>query len=86
VAAATSQTAEGNPHIRYVDTHAQGYGYAKVTGTQIEASLVTVNRPIGTESTNPPGVKRTASFTIPKDDPNGMSVATVTGTKPFPLT
>lgn len=84
--AALAQPPEGNPHIRYADTDAQGYGYAKVTATQIEANLVTIKRPIRGATTNPPGIKRTASFTIPKDNPNGMSVATVTGTKPFPLT
>jgi alkaline phosphatase D len=71
-----------NPHIRYVDTNAQGYGYVKVTATQIEGTLVTVERPINPSNR----VKRTATFTIPKDDPAGMSTATITGTKPFPLT
>jgi len=75
-----------NPHIRYADTNAQGYGYAKVTATQIEGTLVTINRPIGKASSNVPGIKRTATFTIPKDDPAGMTAATVAGTPPFPLT
>jgi len=75
-----------NTHMRYVDTNAQGYGYVKVTETQIEGALVTINRPVGPPSTSPPGVKRTATFTIPKDNPAGMSSATVTGTLPFPLT
>ncbi len=75
-----------NPHIKYVDTNAQGYGYAKVTADQIEAELVTINRPIGTPSPTVPGARRVASFTIPKDNPAGMTGPTVTGTKPFPLT
>jgi len=75
-----------NPHLRYVDTNAQGYGYVKITEAQVEGSLVTIERPVGTASTVPPGIKRAAAFTIPKDDPNGMSTATVTGTLPFPLT
>ena len=82
LAAALSQSdPNANPHIRYADTNAQGYGYVKVTATQLEGSLVTVNRPVGGVR----GQKRVATFTIPKDDPNAMSAATVTGTKPFPL-
>lgn len=75
-----------NPHIRYADTNAQGYGYVKVTEAEVEATLVTVNRPIRDPLPNPRGTKRTATFTIPKDDPAGMSQAVVTGIKPFPLT
>jgi alkaline phosphatase D len=75
-----------NAHLKYVDTNAQGYGYVKITGAQVAASIVTINRPIAAPSDAGPGIKRTASFTIPKDNPAGMSAATVTGTKPFPLT
>jgi alkaline phosphatase D len=74
-----------NPHLKYADTNSQGYGYAKITGAQIEASLVTINRPIVRTPAEGPGIKRTAAVTIPKDNPAGMTV-TVTGTKPFPLT
>jgi alkaline phosphatase D len=75
-----------NPHLKYVDTNSQGYGYVKINGTGVAATLVTINRPIVAPTDAGPGIKRTASFTIPKDDPNGMSDATFTGTKPFPLT
>ena len=74
-----------NPHIRYSDTNAQGYGYAKITAAQVTATLVTINRPISLPSPGVPGVLRTATVAIPKDNPNAMSTATVTGTKPFPL-
>ncbi|HWO21963.1 MAG TPA: alkaline phosphatase D family protein [Kofleriaceae bacterium] len=74
-----------NPHLKYADTNSQGYGYAKITGTQITASLVTINRPIVPVTMEGPGIKRTAEVTVPKDDPAAMTV-TVTGTKPFPLT
>jgi alkaline phosphatase D len=74
-----------NPHLRYVDTNAQGYGYAKVTAAQVEATLVTINRPVAAPSDSGPGIKRTASFTIPAGNPNGMTAAVVTGAKPFPL-
>lgn len=56
----------------------------KITGAQIEASLVTVNRPI-VRATGGAGIKRTAIVTVPKDGPAGMTVE-VTGAKPFPLT
>jgi alkaline phosphatase D len=75
-----------NPHLKYADTNAQGYGYLKITATQCEGTLVTINRPVGQSSDAGPGVKRTASFTIPKDDPASMTAPTITGTKPFPLT
>jgi len=72
-----------NPHLKYVDTNAQGYGYVQVTADQVAAQIVTINRPIGAP-TDAPGIKRTASFTIPKDNPAGMTT-TITGTKPFPI-
>jgi len=73
-----------NTHLRYVDTNAQGYGYVKVTEAQVDAQLITVNRPIG-NATVAPGIKRTASFVIPADNPVGMTQATIDGAKPFPL-
>jgi alkaline phosphatase D len=74
-----------NPHLKYVDSNAQGYGYAKITADQIAATIVTINRPIGPATDAGPGVKRTASFTIPRNNPAGMTGPIVTGTKPFPL-
>lgn len=73
-----------NPHLKYVDSNAQGYGYAKITGAQIAATLVTIHRPVGAAG-GAPGVKRAASFVIPKDNPAGISGPIVTGDKPFPL-
>jgi alkaline phosphatase D len=75
-----------NPHLKYVDTNAQGYGYAKVTGTQLDAELVTINRPVGQGSLSAPGIKRKATFSVPKDNPAGMTGPVLTGAKPFPLT
>jgi alkaline phosphatase D len=75
-----------NPHLKYVDTNAQGYGYVKVTGTQISATIVTINRPVAPATDAGPGIKRTASFTIPKDNPAGMAGPVFTGSKPFPVT
>ena len=82
-AAAAANTAP-NPHLRYVDTNAQGYGYIKITGEQVAASITTINRPIAAPSDAGPGAKRIASFTIQKDDPDSMALTGVTGTKPFP--
>jgi alkaline phosphatase D len=78
--------AKVNPHLTYADTNSQGYGYIKVTASGVAATIVTINRPIKAPTNAGPGILRTASFTIPKDDPGGMSAAVVTGTKPFPLT
>ena len=74
-----------NPHLKYVDSNSQGYGYVKITATAVAATIVTINRPVAAPSDAGPGIKRAASFTIPKDDPGGMTGPTVTGTKPFPL-
>jgi alkaline phosphatase D len=76
-----------NPHLKYADTNTQGYGYLKVNKDKLEATLVTINRPIVTPTgTTGPGIKRTASFVINKDDPTSMTGPTFTGTKPFPIT
>jgi alkaline phosphatase D len=74
-----------NPHLNYADTNAQGYGYVKVTAGGVDATIVTINRPVTTPGNAGPGIMRTASFTIPKDDPAAMSAPAFTGTKPFPL-
>jgi alkaline phosphatase D len=75
-----------NPHLKYVDTNAQGYGYVKVTADAVASTIVTINRPIAAPSATGPGIKRTASFTIPKDNPGGMIGPVMTGTLPFPMT
>jgi alkaline phosphatase D len=74
-----------NPHLKYADTNSQGYGYVKVTSAQIEGTITTINRPIGRSPNGGPGYKRRASFTIPKDNPGGMTGPEFLGTKPFPL-
>jgi len=75
-----------NPHLKYIDTNSQGYGFVKVSGTQLEGTIVVINRPIRAPSENGPGILRTATFTIPKDDAAGMTGPVFTGKKPFPLT
>ena len=71
-----------NPHLKYADCNAQGFAVALFTAGQVEAELVTINRPV----TATAAVKRTARFTVPKDNPGGLTGPTVTGVKPFPLT
>ncbi len=74
-----------NPHLKYADTNAQGYGYVKINGAQVAASIVTINRPLTPPPAAGPGIKRSADFVILKDKPGEMKEPTVTGTKPFPL-
>jgi alkaline phosphatase D len=74
-----------NPHLKYADSNAQGYGYIKITAAEVVGTLVTIERPVVQTGTAGPGVKRAATFTVPKDDPGAMTDATITGTKPFPL-
>jgi alkaline phosphatase D len=74
-----------NPHLKYVDSNSQGYGYARITASQIAATIVTINRPVTATGAAGPGIRRAASFTIPKDNAGGMTGPVVTGTKPFPL-
>ena len=85
LAAAHGAATTPNPHLAYVDTNAQGYGYIKVTGEQVAASIVTINRPITAPGAAGPGAKRVASFTIQKDAPGSLELTGVTGTKPFPI-
>ncbi len=76
---------DANPHLMYADSNAQGYGVAKITATQIEATLVTMERP--TDEVRGPAVKRTASFTVPlvtAGQPPTLTGPVFTGTKPWP--
>jgi hypothetical protein len=51
----------------------------------IAATIVTINRPVTAAGAAGPGIKRSASFTITKDNAGGMTGPVITGTKPFPL-
>ena len=75
-----------NPHLLYADSNSQGYGYVQVTATEVTATMVVINRPIQMPTDSGPGVLRTATFTIPANNPAGMTGPTMTGTKPFPMT
>jgi alkaline phosphatase D len=79
-----------NPHLKYADTNSQGYCYIKVGADKVEASIITIQRPIQQlTGTTGPGVKRTASFTVASGTPALGADDPVFGehdTKPFPLT
>lgn len=77
--------ADANAHMMYADTNAQGYGYVKVNGAEVKSTIVTINRPIAAPSDAGPGIKRAATFTIPKDNPAGMAFTSFTGTRQFGL-
>jgi alkaline phosphatase D len=77
------ESAPPNPHVKYADSNSQGFGVALITATQVVGTLTTMARPV---TTGAPVVKRAATFTIPKDNPGGMTGPTITGTKPFPFT
>jgi alkaline phosphatase D len=76
-----------NPHLKYADSNAQGYGLMTVTATETRGTLVTVNRPVQAfNAAQGPGILRSARFVIPKDNPAGMTGPEITGTKPVPFT
>jgi alkaline phosphatase D len=77
-----------NTHMRYADTNSQGYGTCVVRAGEIEAQLVTIERPIERPDGTPPGIKRVASFTVPAVKAVGattMDTPTFTGDPPFPF-
>lgn len=50
-------------------------------------AMLALRRHVRMGAANPsPGIKRTASFTIPKDNPGGFTGPVFTGTKLFPIT
>lgn len=75
-----------NSHLKYIDSNAQGYGYLKISADSIDAKLITINRPTAAPSDAGPGIRRTASFTIAKNNPGALIGPVITGSKPFPLT
>ncbi|HVV82866.1 MAG TPA: alkaline phosphatase D family protein [Kofleriaceae bacterium] len=82
LAMALAASAPPNPHLRYADTNAQGFGVALVSADKIDAELVTVERPIGSTA----AVKRRAAFSVGANDPGGLTGPVISGTKPFPFT
>jgi alkaline phosphatase D len=74
-----------NPHLVFADCDAQGYGLMRVSSTDVQATLVTIHRPTTDLGDAGQGIKGTASFQVPLNDPGGLTGPTLTGNKPFPL-
>jgi alkaline phosphatase D len=77
-----------NPHLRYADASATGYGLAHANAERLELKLVTVKRSFVDLGDQSPGIAGTATFTVPRvqsfaelelDEPR------LEGKKPFPL-
>jgi alkaline phosphatase D len=79
-----------NPHLRYADAHAFGYGLVQVTGTALTTQLVSIQRTFSeTDPANTtPQARGTATFRVPnaKDFSELTAIQPeFTGPKPFPL-
>lgn len=77
-----------NPHLRYVDSHAFGYGLAAVSADEFKATLVAIERSYKDLGTESPKLLRSAAFKVARvDDPTKVSLdpPEITGKKPFPL-
>jgi alkaline phosphatase D len=77
-----------NAHLRYVDSHAFGYGVAHVSADALEAKLVSIERSFTDLGKDSPALRGTATFTVPRVDKLAdLSVdePELTGDKPFPL-
>jgi alkaline phosphatase D len=78
-----------NPHLRYVDTDARGYGLMSVTAAGVTATLVTVPAPTQDRGEEGAPERGRATFTVaptPQGGQVSLDPPTLTGTRPFPLT
>jgi alkaline phosphatase D len=77
-----------NAHLRYVDTHAFGYGLAHVSADALTATLVTIERSFEDLGKQSPEIRRRATFRVPRVDKPAeakLPEPELTGKKPFPL-
>jgi alkaline phosphatase D len=77
-----------NPHLRYVDTAASGYGLARFDGEAAHVELITIERPVHDRGEAGAELRGTAAFVVPRVDESGEVVLDepeLTGVKPFPL-
>jgi alkaline phosphatase D len=77
-----------NAHLRYADARANGYGLVRVDGQGVAATLVTIERSFKALGEESPGIRGTATFTVPRAetfDEVALSEPALTGKKPFPL-
>jgi alkaline phosphatase D len=77
-----------NPHLRYADSTATGYGLAHATAQRLELELVTVERSYVDLGDQSPGIAGTATFTVPHVESFAdlkLDEPRLEGKKPFPL-
>ncbi len=77
-----------NPHLRFVDTAANGYGIAAFDGSNAQITLVTIERPLVDRGGDGAMVRGKASFTLAAVDAGGepsLDEPDLSGKKPFPL-
>lgn len=76
-----------NPHLKYADTQAHGYGIATIAQHQMTIEIVTINS-INEQTDQAIQKKRTAKFIIPYTEPGqqaSISEAEFTGIPAFPF-
>jgi alkaline phosphatase D len=77
-----------NPHLRFADSRATGYGLAHVTADALNATLVTIERSYVDLGKKSPDIRGQAKFTIAKvdtPDKTELPEPELSGRKPFPL-
>ena len=86
--AEAARDASVNPHLRYADSTANGYGLAHANAQRLELKLVTVKRSFVDLGDESPGIDGTATFTVPHVDSFAdlkLDEPRLEGKKPFPL-
>jgi alkaline phosphatase D len=77
-----------NPHLRYVDTGANGYGIASFDADAARIELVTIERPVRDRGEDGAELRGTAAFVVARVDEGdtlALDEPELTGSKPFPL-
>jgi alkaline phosphatase D len=77
-----------NPHLRYVDTAANGFGRATFDGQRARVEIVTTELPHVDRGEQGAEVRGTASFVVPvvaDGEPPALAEPELTGKRPFPL-
>jgi alkaline phosphatase D len=83
-----ARDANVNPHLRYVDTGANGYGLAVFDGEGARVELVSTGRPLEDHGQEGIEIRGRARFTVArteKGEPPTLDEPELTGQKPFPL-
>jgi alkaline phosphatase D len=84
--AAEAAQRDVNPHLRYVDTAANGFGLARFDGDEARVTLVTVERPLQDDGDTGSEIRGTAELVVPRvDGAPTLEGPELTGKKPFPL-